>query len=259
MNLVGRGLTWLGGSIVDVVTGVGQGTRMVGQAVRSIFRRPFQVRAYLYPVIEIGIGSLGLALVMAALVGMVLVFQFGYGLERFGAKVYVGQTTATALFRELGPVLTALVVGGRIGAGIAAELGGMAVTEQIDAMRALGANPMQRLVAPRLVATTVSLPLLAICVDVVGMAGGMLVAKFQYELSPQLYLSGIYEHVTIWDFCSGIIKTVVFGFLIGAVACLRGSKARGGTEGVGKATTEAVVIGALAVLGINVILTKAFL
>ena len=123
---------------------------------------------------------------------MVLAFQFGFGLERFGAKLFIGQTTVTALFRELGPILTALVVGGRVGAGIAAELGGMAVTEQIDAVRALGADPLQRLVAPRILADhdRAAAPR-RVCADLVGFFGGMLVASAEYGVSPQLYLRGV--------------------------------------------------------------------
>src|SRR5439155_8469237 len=130
----------------------------------------------------------------------------------FGAKLYIGQTTVTALFREIGPILTALVVGARIGAGIAAELAGMAVTEQTDAMRALGADPLQRLVAPRLVATVLALPLLTVCADGVGFFGGMIVASLQYGVSPSLYTHGVLDFVTVSDYLSGLYKTVVFGF-----------------------------------------------
>ena len=218
-----------------------------------------KARNYAYQVLQVGARSLALATVMAAFAGMVMAFQFGYGLERFGAKLYIGQTTVTALVRELGPILTALVAGGRIGAGIAAELGGMAVTEQLDAVRALGADPLQRLVAPRLLATTMALPLLAVCADAVGAGGGMVVAWLQYGVSPRLYVNGVYDFVTIGDFGSGLAKATVFGACIGAISCAAGLRARGGTEGVGRATTQAVVAGALVVLGADFILTKLML
>jgi len=193
---------------------------------------------------------------MAAFAGMVMALQFGYGLERFGAKLYIGQTTVTAICRELGPILTALVVGGRVGAGIAAELGGMAVSEQVDAVRALGADPLQRLVAPRLLAVVVALPILTVFADLIGLAGGMLIARVQYGVSSRLYLRGAYDFVTIGDFSSGVVKSVVFALVIGGVACASGLSAKGGTEGVGRATTSAVVWSSLSVLAADVLLTK---
>lgn len=257
--ILARPLEWVGHAAVNGLVATAQLADLIGRSLAGMLHRPIRLRAYAYQVHQIGVHSLPLTVIMAAFVGMVLSFQFGYGLERFGAELYIGQTTVTALFRELGPILTALVVGSRIGAGIAAELGGMAVTEQIDAIRALGANPLQRLVAPRIVATTIALPLLTICSDVVGFFGGMVIADFQYEVSPRQFATGAADFVLIWDFLSGLCKSTVFGFLIGAVSCHAGIEARGGTEGVGKATTSAVVAGALAVLVSNLILTKAFL
>jgi phospholipid/cholesterol/gamma-HCH transport system permease protein len=229
------------------------------QAVKEATRPPVQPRIFAYQVLQLGIRSLPLTITMALFAGMVLAFQFGFGLDRFGAKLYIGQTTVTALFREIGPILTALVAGARIGAGIAAELGGMAVTEQIDAVRALGADPAQRLVAPRLLATVVSLPLLTICADVVGFYGAMAVSSLQYGVSSRLFLRGVYDFVTIGDFGSGLIKATAFGTIIGAVACHDGLRATGGTEGVGRATTRAVVSSALAVLAADLLLTKLLL
>ena len=180
-----------------------------------------------YQMLQVGVRSLPLALTMAAFAGMVLAFQFGYGLERFGAKLYIGQTTVTALLRELGPILTALVVGGRIGAGIAAELGGMAVTEQIDAVRALGADPVQRLVAPRLLAVTHRAaapggraPTWS------ASSAGMLVGRLQYGVSPRLFVRGVVRlrhhrrfRARAWSsrWCSA--------FIIGAIACYEGMRA----------------------------------
>jgi phospholipid/cholesterol/gamma-HCH transport system permease protein len=240
----------------DALQGVGGVARLVGQSFWHAFRRPIQPRALVYQVLQIGVRSLSLALTMAVFAGMVLAFQFGVGLERFGAKLYIGQTTVTALFRELAPLLTALVVGGRIGAGIAAELGVMAVTEQTDAMRALGADPLQRLVAPRILATMIALPLLAVCADIVGFFGGMLIAAAEYDVAPHLYTRGVLDFIEVGDFGSGLFKAVVFGFIIGAIACYEGMNTVGGTEGVGRATTRTVVASALCVLGTDFILTK---
>src|SRR4051812_35044022 len=243
-----RALGWVGRRTLAALAALGQTGQLVSRSARRATRRPWQLRNYVYQVVQIGVRSLGLGVTMAIFAGMVLAFQFGYGLERFGAKLYIGQTTVTALFRELGPMLTALIVGARIGAGIAAELGGMAGTEQIDAARALGGDPWQRLVSPRLVATTLSLPILTVVCDVVGSFGGLLIAWGQYSVSPQLFIRGVYEFVTVGDFLTGIVKSAVFGLLIGTLSCRQGIRASGGTEGVGQATTQAVVDCSLGVL-----------
>jgi len=155
--------------------------------------------------------------------------------------------------------MTALVAGGRIGAGIAAELGGMAVTEQLDAVRALGADPIQRLIAPRILAVTIALPLLTVVADAVGTAGGLVVGWLQYGVPPRLFVSGVESFVTINDFGSGLIKSVVFGAIVGVIASAEGVRAEGGSEGVGRVTTRAVVASALAVLGADFLLTKVML
>jgi phospholipid/cholesterol/gamma-HCH transport system permease protein len=249
----------LGRLTTDGISSLGAVTLLVGRASARAFRRPFGLREHVYQTLQVGVRSLPLAITMSAFAGMVLALQFGYGLERFGAKLYIGQTTVTAICRELGPILTALVVGGRVGAGIAAELGGMAVTEQIDAVRALGADPLQRLVAPRLFGVAIALPILTVLADIVGVAGGMLVAALQYGVSPQLYLRGAYDFLTIGDFTSGVVKALVFAFIIAGVSCTAGLRARGGTEGVGRAATAAVVWSAVGVLASDVLLTKILL
>jgi phospholipid/cholesterol/gamma-HCH transport system permease protein len=194
---------------------------------------------------------------MSVFAGLVLAYQFGSGLDRFGARLFIGQITVTAVLREMSPVLTALVVGGRVGAGMAAELGGMAVTEQIDAVRALGADPLQRLVAPRLLAALVMLPLLAVVSDAVGFLAGMAVADGVYGISPRLYTRGVLDFDTIPDFASGMIKIIVFSVIVASVSCREGLAARGGTEGVGRAATRAVVISSLSVLAADLLLTMA--
>ena len=229
---------WLGEQTLGALAGLGQVFLLLSRSARRALRRPWQLGNYVYQVVQVGVHSLSLGITMAVFAGMVLAFQFGYGLERFGAKLYIGQITVTALFRELGPMLTALIVGARIGAGMAAELGGMAVTQQIDAARALGGDPWQRLVAPRLLATTLSLPLLSVVSDVVGSFGGMIVAWAEYEVPPHLFIRGVYDFVTVGDFLTGIIKSAVFGLIIATLSCREGMRAEGGTEGVGEATTQ---------------------
>jgi phospholipid/cholesterol/gamma-HCH transport system permease protein len=254
-----RPLSWLGGEVADALAHIGDVATMVWRASVRAVRRPRQLEALELQVWKLGARSLVLSVTTALFAGMVVAFQFGYGLERFGAKIYIGQTTVTGLFRELGPILTALVVGARIGAGIAAELGSMAVTEQLDAIRALGADPLQRLVGPRLLATVIVLPLLTVCADLVGLGGAIFIAAVQYGIGPRLFLRGVYDFVDIGDFGSGLIKSVAFGLVIGAISCHEGMHAKNGTEGVGRATTRAVVGGALGCLIADVLLTKAML
>jgi phospholipid/cholesterol/gamma-HCH transport system permease protein len=255
-----RAVGWVGHKLTDgVALRLGRLTVMVGRTFSGLFRGGVRLGDVVYQLQVIGVRSVGLTAIMAGFAGMVLAFQFGYGLERFGAKLYIGQTTVTALVRELAPILTALVAGGRIGAGIAAELGGMAVTEQVDAVQVLGADPLERLVAPRLWATTLALPLLCVCADIVGYFGGLVIAWAQYGVPPRLYINGVFEFVTIGDFGSGLFKALVFGFTVGAISCAAGLRAQGGTEGVGRATTRAVVASALTVLATDFVLTKVML
>ena len=255
-----RAAGWIGRRFEDLVLArVGALTLLLGRTARTIGRRRVRVRDVAYQIQAVGVQSLALVVTMAVFAGMVLAFQFGYGLERFGAKLYIGQTTVTALVRELGPIMTALVAGGRIGAGIAAELGGMAVTEQLDAVRALGADPIRRLIAPRILAVTIALPLLTVVADAVGTAGGLVVGWLQYGVPPRLFVSGVESFVTIEDFGSGLVKALVFGLIVGVISCSSGMRATGGTEGVGRATTRAVVAAALTVLGADFLLTKLML
>ncbi len=252
-------LVTLGRAVEGALEHAGGSTLLAGRALRRTLHAPHRRGAVAYQVVQVGVRSLPLTITMSLFAGMVLAYQFGYGLERFGAKLFIGQVTVTGIFRELGPILTALVAGGRIGAGIAAELGGMAVTEQLDAVRALGADPLKRLVSPRILATMISLPLLTICADLVATAGAVLISSVQYAVQPRFFLHGVYDFVDIGDFTSGLFKSLIFGLLLGTIACYVGLRARGGTEGVGRAATTAVVSGALAVLASDFLLTKLML
>lgn len=255
-----RAAGWVGRRVGEpVLVGCGQLALLVWRTLVVLLRRSLRARDLVYQLQTVGVRSLGLVVVMAGFAGMVMAFQFGYGLERFGAKLYIGQTTVTALVREIGPILTALVAGARVGAGIAAELGGMAVSEQVDAVRALGADPLQRLVAPRLIAVTLAIPVLTVIADVVAFFGGLVIAWLQYGVPPRLFVNGVYGFVEIGDFGSGLLKAVAFGMIIGVISCWTGLAAEGGTEGVGRATTRAVVIGALLVLAADFFLTKLML
>ena len=224
-------------------------------ALRQTFRK-FEAYESVYQVRQLGILSLSVALLTAVFAGLVMTIQFGHNMERFGATKYVGKVVSLAILRELGPVLTALMVGGRIGAGITAELGSMKVTEQIDAIRCLGADPIAKLVAPRVLAALIIMPLLTGLADFIGIVGGGLISLVEFDISLEFYYRTVVESVQIGDFLSGLIKSVVFGGIIGLVACHEGFNTEGGTEGVGQATTRTVVISSVCVLVADFILTK---
>jgi phospholipid/cholesterol/gamma-HCH transport system permease protein len=231
-----------------VVDGAGRFTLLAVATLRSALRSRFPAWEIFRQFEAIGARSTTIVLITALFTGMVLALQTGIALARFGAKPYVGNVVGLSLARELGPVLTALMVGGRVGAGITAEIGAMQVTEQVDAIRALGADPVQKLVLPRVVAATMALPLLTICADVLGILGGMLLAWAQFGLDPNFYLSTVVKTVKLADFLEGLSKTFVFGWIIAMVGCFRALETSGGTVGVGRATTRTVVTASIAIL-----------
>jgi phospholipid/cholesterol/gamma-HCH transport system permease protein len=223
------------------------------------FRPPLRLRAVVEQIEAIGVRSISIVLLTAIFSSMVMTVQFALQLVRFGAKEWVGNVVGVSLARELGPVLTALLVGGRVGAGIAAELGSMAVTEQIDAVRALGADPIKRLVVPRVLATMFALPLLSTIAVVLGIFGGAFIASLDIAIPIAHFYNAALRSVTLGDFLSGLTKTVFFGFNISIVACHQGLNARGGTVGVGRATTQTVVITSIVTLISDFFLTKLIL
>ena len=187
---------------------------------------------------------------------MVLAIQTAYGLQRFGAKNYVGNIVSLSLVRELGPVLTSLMLCGRVGAGIAAEISSMVVTEQVDAMRALGANPIRKLVTPKVIAALIVLPLLTVLADLIGVYGGLLVAVLDLNITQHTYYRSIIYTIKIKDIFDGLIKAGCFGFFLVTIACFKGLHTRGGTEGVGITTTEAVVVSSMVVFISDFFITK---
>jgi phospholipid/cholesterol/gamma-HCH transport system permease protein len=219
---------------------------------------PYNLRALIQQVDQLGVRSISIAGVAAIFTGLVLALQTAYGLGRFGAKAYVGIIVALSVVRELGPVLTALLVGGRVGSGITAEIGSMKVTEQIDAMRAMGANPIKKLVVPRVLSMMLVLPLLTVMADILGIMGGMVISKHEFDVDYRLYYNTVARNLTLADIVSGLGKTVVFGFVIAIVGCYKGLETVGGTEGLGKATTATVVTSAIIVLISDFFLTKFF-
>lgn len=232
---------------------------MLKDTARVVFARPFEFKEVIYQVEQMGVRSVSIALITAVFVGMVMTVQFAFGLERFGATDYVGRVIGLSITRELAPSLTALVVGSRIGSGMAAEIGSMAVTEQIDAIRALGADPLKKLVVPRLIACLILIPVLALFADVVGFAGAMVVARLQFDTPMGFFFRTALESINMQDFMSGFGKAPFFGVIIAVIGCYYGMQTRGGTEGVGRATTRTVVASAIAILMSDFFLTKFFL
>jgi phospholipid/cholesterol/gamma-HCH transport system permease protein len=228
------------------------------RAFAAMVTPPFEVRLWLRQAYQIGVRSLGVAAITTTFTGMVLALQTALSLPSLGVKYYIGSVVAKSLVRELGPVLTALVVGGRIGAGMTAELGTMKVTEQIDALRAMAADPVKKLVVPKLVAALVMLPALTLIGDFLGILGGLVVAVLQLDLAPGLYLNNVLGSLTLEDVGSGVGKAFFFAYFITIVGCYNGLNASGGADGVGRATTNTVVTAAILVLISDFFLTKLF-
>jgi phospholipid/cholesterol/gamma-HCH transport system permease protein len=199
------------------------------------------------------------ALTAALFTGMVLALQSAVNMARFGAENYVGPVVALSILRELGPVLTAILVGGKVASGITAELGSMQVTEQIDALRAIGVNYIKRLVVPRLMAAVLVFPLVTILADFVGMLGGMLIVVFERDVDPYLYWNTISYWVVLKDFLTGLVKSVAFGAIVTLIGCYNGLNTSGGTEGLGRSTTATVVQVAMGVIVSDFFLTKLLL
>ena len=258
-ELAAAPVTRLGDRALRIAEELGDFAFLSGAALAALARPRFPWREFALQFEALAVRSAPIVVITSAFTGMVLALQTAYSLTRFGAKPYVGSIVGLAIVRELGPVLAALMVGGRAGAGIASELGSMQVTEQVDAIRAMGADPVQKLVLPRVLATTLGLPLLTIFAITVGIAGGMLVAQAQFGIDSGFYLQTVTNVASVSDFASGVAKTVVFGWAIGMVGCHVGLATEGGTVGVGRATTRAVVVASIVVLVADFFLTKLLL
>jgi phospholipid/cholesterol/gamma-HCH transport system permease protein len=244
--------TWAKAAVLEVQ----EYTRLLGQVARGLVSRPVYTRDIVEQLDAIGIGSLTVVVLTGLFTGMVLALQSGMTLDQFGARSVVGRLVSASMVKELGPVLTALMVTGRVGSGIAAELGSMAVTEQISALRALGTDPVRKLVIPRVLAGTLMVPVLTVVSDAVGILGGMIISVTQLNVAASIYWSNVVEGLFIEDIWMGLIKPVVLGFVLVTIGCHVGLRTKGGTQGVGRATTNAVVGGSVAVLAIDFLLTK---
>ena len=238
---------------------VGAVTILSQHAAVALFTKRFEWRLFVYQMEQLGVKSFGIAAATAIFVGIVMAIQFAHSLEKFGAKDSVGRIVGLSETRELAPALTSLVVGSRIAAGITAEIGSMAVTEQIDAIRALGADPVRKLVVPRVLACTLITPMLASFALVLGVLSAMIVCNVTFGIQMPFFLSSAMDSVSLRDYFSGLGKTPFFGFLIAIVGCHFGFETRGGTEGVGRSTTSSVVVVSITVLVADALLTQLFL
>src|SRR5499433_3638095 len=229
------------------------------QVFGSLALPPKYFRLVVQEIEVMGVRSLGVALTAAVFTGMVFTIQSAVNMGRFGAESYVGPVAALAILRELGPVLTAILVGGKVASGITAELGSMKVTEQIDALRSLGVNYIKKLVVPRLMAAVIVFPVVTIMADGIGLLGGMLIVVTERNVDAYLYWNTISYWVVLKDFLTGIAKSVVFGGLVTLIGCHNGLATEGGTEGLGRSTTATVVQVAMGVIISDFFLTKLFL
>jgi phospholipid/cholesterol/gamma-HCH transport system permease protein len=250
--------TALGGKFLTLTRSLGGAGLLFRQVLREFFRKPAHLGLTAEQIYLIGIKSLGLILVTSISTGMVMALQFGLSLEKFGGKLYIPKIVSLSIVREMGPVFCSIMLAARVGAGIASEIGSMTVTQQIDAMRALGTSPIKRIVIPRIIGTLVALPLLVAIGNVFGILGGMAVGVFELGLDPMFFMEKVFETVSVTDYMSGLGKTVFFAFFISLTACYFGLSVRGGTQGVGAATTRAVVISSVMILVGDFFLTKLF-
>jgi phospholipid/cholesterol/gamma-HCH transport system permease protein len=238
------------------------------KATRFIFARPFYAGDIVQQMDSIGVKSLGIVLLTGFFTGMVLALQFSVQMAQFGATMYLGRLVTASMIRELGPVLAGLMVAGRVGSGIAAEIGSMRVTEQIDALNTLGTDPIKKLVTPRLIAALVMMPVLTILADLVGIFGGNVIASLYVGIPSTLYWRTVWEqiaaggfllHYVPTDFVQGLFKPLVFGGLISITGCFFGLETSGGTEGVGRATTRTVVTASVLILTTDYFMTQLLL
>jgi phospholipid/cholesterol/gamma-HCH transport system permease protein len=235
---------------------IGEVTDLFNEFLHCLISKPFYFSRLNDQIIQLGIGSLSITVVIGIVTGMVMTLQFGYGLEKFGGTLYVPAIVSLSLIRELAPIFTSLLIAGRIGSGISAEIGAMNVTQQIDAIRALGTSPVRVLVVPRVVATVISLPLLATFSGFLGILGGLVIAYTEFNMPVGFYLNKVLSTIHFVDIFGSMFKCAFFGLIISLLACYRGFKTNEGTLGVGKTTSWVVVRTSIIILVSDFFLSK---
>lgn len=248
----------IGGKFVVGASYLGGQWILFAQTLFWLFTSPIKRRQTFDQMEKIGVNSLPIVLLTSLFTGMVLALQSAYQMQRMSAEMYIASLVSLSITRELGPVLTALVIAGRVGASITAELGTMKVTEQIDALEALATNPVKYLVVPRFLALMLMLPLLTIYADIVGILGGYIIGVFKLGISSNMYWKMTYDPIIYKDIFTGLIKSVAFGIIIAIVACFQGLNTEGGAEGVGRATTLAVVVSFIMIIAADCFFTALF-
>lgn len=248
----------LGGKAVGALRYAGGGFVLFVQTLFWIAVPPFRSKQIFEQMVRIGVDSLPISTLTSFFIGVVIAFQSAYQMNKVNAEMYIPSLVAISMTREIGPVLTALVVAGRVGASIAAELGSMKVTEQIDALETLAANPVKYLVTPRFLALFTMLPLLTVYADMVGILGGYVVGVYKLGLSHSLYWRMTFDPLVLKDIFTGLFKTLIFATIISTVACFEGMRVEGGAEGVGAATTRAVVTSFILIIISDAVFTIMF-
>jgi len=248
VECIGYAVTLSGRYFLTFTEELGRVMMLLLSTFKQLILPPFEMKNTFKQIIEVGIKSLPVVLITAVFTGMVLALQSYTGFKRFNAEAMVGTVVALSLTRELGPVLTGLIVAGRAGAAIAAELGTMRVTEQIDALETLATNPVKYLIVPRFIAGTIVLPSLTVIADIIGIIGGFMVTVYVLGASPALYWRRTWNYLETTDIYNGLIKACFFGAAIAIISCYKGFYTQGGAEGVGKATTGAVVLSSMTIL-----------
>lgn len=248
----------VGGKFVDGVRYIGGASILLAQTIFWLVIPPIKRKQVFDQMNKIGLDSLPIVLLTSLFTGMVLALQSAYQMQRMSAEMYIASLVSLSMTRELGPVLTALVIAGRVGASITAELGTMKVTEQIDALEALATNPVKYLVVPRFLALLFMLPLLTIYADMIGIIGGYIIGVFKLGIGSNMYLRMTYDPLVFKDVFTGLIKSTAFGIIIAIIACFQGLNTEGGAEGVGRSTTLAVVISFIMIIAADCFFTALF-
>lgn len=253
--MTGGTVAWVKSALLEVQ----EYTRLAGATARRAVSRPFYWHDLVEQLDAIGIGSMTVVLLTGFFTGAVLALQSGFTLDQFGARPAVGRLVSATMIKELGAVLTALMLTGRVSSGIAAELGSMAVTDQINALRALGTDPVRKLVVPRVLAGIIMTPILTVVANAVGLIGAWIVATQKLQVASSLYWSSVVDGLYIADVWMGLLKPFFLGFIVVTVGCHVGLRTRGGTEGVGRSTTNAVVTASVAVIAVDFFSTQLLL
>ncbi len=254
--MIGQFAVSIGERILIFLRSLGEIGLLFKTVVQETFQRPFHTKLTVEQIYHIGIKSLGIVIVTAFSTGMVMALQFGIGLEKFGGKLYVPKIVSLSIFREIAPVFCSLMLAARVGAGIASELGSMTVTQQIDAIRALGTSPIKRVVIPRILACMIAIPLLCGLGNILGVFGALVVSVSELGLDPMFFYQKVLTTLVVTDYLTGVFKSFIFAIFISVTACYFGLNVKGGTQGVGSATRGAVVTASILILIGDFFLTK---